>query len=186
MCTQLSLPETFKMEDVPDTLLVEDTKAYTLARLKEKFDKVLANPPKQVDISKRCSPKVFDGIIDHNSAQKALKAKNKRWDKKRKYPKDKNNTVFKCKGWWESEFNTHKHKRAQRVFTQEEYDIDFWYDDEDFVDFYDEEYTDHWDWSDYVDDFGRVLEKEELLASRIDDESCFYCGNYGCDGSCIV
>ena len=52
--------------------------------------------------------------------------KHKRYQKKRKHKKDHKTWVWHNDGcWWEIQFKTHKHKRAEKVFTEEEvYGVD--------------------------------------------------------------
>jgi len=196
-----TLPETFKMCDVPEELL-KLTKTGTFRKaLSTWFTKIM-------------TPNVYleeDVTSEKELHLKHSLQKHKQYQKKRKHVKDKpklkdssdpwfndRDKYGKCKhvgrGFRVVHRGQFKHLRSQKVFLEEEYydtDPSNWYD-EWFHDPYELDYCNYimemcnHEWEDYVDESGRVLEKYEIIEQQLEEECCYYCGNYGCDGSCII
>lgn len=190
------LPHHFKMCDVPEEMLIYKDNSFIEDLL------LSITHYKPVNVSKCGSPKVLDEITEDKKLKKYLKWKDKRYRKKRKHLNDTKRhfrEVKRHKCWVEYvewsyyEHVIHKQRRQAKVFTEEEYDVNFWYGGWDDSTLYDEIDLEEWsdmfegeyDWKDYVDESGRVLEKCELIEEQLNEECCYSRGNYSCDGSCV-
>ena len=139
----------------------------------------------------------FDSKFDLQQ-QQLIKRKDKINNKRKKHNKDKLSYEFRYKNFYKCTCERcqmgkqHKHLRAQKVYAPDEvFGRGLYSNGEDIyitsieeLDYYDEEYTDHWDWSDYVDETGKVLESWEIRNKEVEEStrawSCEYCGQVVC------